>query len=182
MARLLSSRWLSIGLDPAQLTGVLRGIAGLKFGPVLYGKDEQVARIRAVVGDQLSTFRSLRSDPNWMEESYSPEMRLYLALAVGETLIFCKSEAFREEAEWRIAKYDFGDGRGLQFRERLGLLTPFQTIQLAPEGSRLPLHRIFVSPLGEPELAAHAATLCLNAHEYPQADALIERPTYGLRF
>jgi hypothetical protein len=134
----------SIGFDPARLTGVLKGISGLKFGPVLYDKNEQVARIRAVVADQLNTFRSLRSDPNWMAESYSAEMRLYLALAVGETLIFCKSEAFREEAEWRIAKYDFADGGGLQFRERLGLLTPFQTIQLAPEGGRLPLHRMYL--------------------------------------
>lgn len=172
----------SLGFDPERLWSVLKSVPGIRFGPVLYDEAEQVARIRQVATAQLNTLRSLRDLPEPMAADALLEMRLFLASVLGETLIFCKSSAFREEAEWRIAKYDFADGDGLRFRERLGVLTPFQAIRLVGEDSLLPLYRIFVSPLGEPELAAHAAELCLKACKYTDTDTLIQQPTFGLRF
>jgi len=63
-----------------------------------------------------------------------------------------------------------------------GLLTPFVKIRIENPEAKLPLDRVFVSPLGESQLAAHAAKLCLMAAKYPNAGEIVQPPDFTLRF
>jgi hypothetical protein len=173
----------SIGFDGPRIAASLKRRAGHYFGPVVYKESSQLAKIREIVQEHVQEFRQLiSSDADKSEHQHTREMQLYLALGLSEAFIFFKSPAFREEREWRLARHDFAEEETPRFRDRRGLLTPFIATSLAEKDGRLPLHRVFVSPLSDPELALHAAKLCLRVHQYKDPDSLVEMPRYGLRF
>lgn len=172
----------SLGFEPATLSQIIKR-SRLLLGPVVYRESAQIAAIRKVVNDQLDVIREIRSKSADRAKAHlSRESQLSLALTLGEVLIFFKSSAFREEREWRVAMLDILGEATKRFRDRRGVLTPYVVLPLRDENSRLPLSCVNVSPLGDAQLAADAAELCLQAADYPNANAIIRSPTFGLRF
>jgi hypothetical protein len=171
----------SIGFDPGAFSHTLKQ-SHLLFGPVNYRPASQEAAIRKVIADWLIVVREIRSDRDAFDAQFSRESQLQLALSVGEALIFFKSEAFREEREWRVALLDITGEATKHFRDRNGVLTPYVVIPIGGPNNRLPLISVYVSPLGDSQLAAHAAELCLAGAQYPNPGAIIHAPKYSLRF
>lgn len=172
----------SIGFDPGTFARILKQ-SHLLFGPVNYRPVSQEAAIRKVIADWLNVVREIQSpDPNILDAQFSRESQLQLALSVGEALIFFKSEAFREEREWRVALLDITGEATKRFRDRNGVLTPYVVIPISGNDGRLPLNSVCVSPLGDSQLAAHAAELCLAGASYPNSRAIVHSPKYSLRF
>jgi len=172
----------SIGFDGGAFAQILKE-SHLLFGPVNYRPASQETAIRKVIADRLNVVREIRSpDPNILDAQFSRESQLQLALSLGEALIFFKSEAFREEREWRVALLDITGEAAKHFRDRNGVLTPYIVIPIGGNDGRLPLNNVCVSPLGDSQLAAHAAELCLAGAHYPNPGAIVQAPKYSLRF
>ncbi|MFZ2490693.1 MAG: DUF2971 domain-containing protein [Thermoanaerobaculia bacterium] len=171
----------SLGFDGSAINELFSGSGLFAFGKVIYNEEEQVASIRRVVDRSVDTWKRLRDKyPDVEQAEFDRQLLLQLAIALTERFIFIKTQAFAEEQEWRVAKYRV-ESDDLSFRERSGTLIPFLTTDLR-SGGRLPLSAVYVSPLGEQELAHHAAVEALHAAKYQDADDIIRVAGYRLRF
>jgi len=171
----------SLGFNGRSLSELLSGPAFYAFSSVVYDENDQTAGIRGVIQRYVSAWHELREKYPTMESmQFNTRLALELLLALTEQLIFIKKLAFHEEQEWRVAKYRAGSD-DLSFRERNGTLVPYLVADLRISG-RLPLKEIYVSPLGEQELAHHSALEALRAKKYDDPEKLIREPGYRLRF
>jgi hypothetical protein len=148
--------------------------------PIVYERDDQVARLRRVIAIHIDIWRDLRAHHAEVpQDTYDAELASTLGLALSEEFIFFKRDVFVEEQEWRLARYRM-EAEHPNFYERRGVLTPYLSFELADEGTALPLHTVITAPLGDHVLAEYSAKLLLKSKGY-NAEQLLTRPGYRLR-
>lgn len=172
----------SIGMSSGTLFDKMPERIKARIGPVVYDRDQQTARIKAVVEAQIKNWQTKRKEHEKLsQDDYDRAVSNAIGFPLTYEFVFFKSSAFAEEREWRMVQYLEG-GEVLSFRERQGLLTPYIARSLAAGSDLLPIERIYVSPLVEGDLAIHGATLLLRRHGYSDPHQLLKKPVYRLRF
>jgi hypothetical protein len=105
------------------------------LGEVIYDEAAQVASIKRVVDRYVDAWRDLRlKHPDIDQSEFDNRLRIELSIALAERFVFIKLPAFREEHEWRVAKYRLPSD-DIAFRERNGMLVPYVTIYALEVGS-----------------------------------------------
>jgi hypothetical protein len=171
----------SIGLRGSVLLAAATN-AECELGEVLYDRGSQIRIIRAGLDDSLLYWQgALEAHADLNRDDFALQIGLSLVAAFTHAFTLFKSPAFSEECEWRLVSDETRRPRTFQFVERRGLLTPFVSIRIT-DGDLLPIERIFISPIGDLDLARHAAALLLKQSGYANATELVRLPSYRLRF
>jgi hypothetical protein len=176
----------SIGLDGTAAADAVRKTYGTcQFGPVIYDVTMQSTIITGHIERHVKLWRELRPRyENISQDEFDRKVARNLNLALTEEFTFFKSDAFREEDEWRIVRYRMPVDE-VGFFERQGVLTPYLEVSLANSEGRLPLEQVFVSPISDFDLAVHSAELVLEKHGYRRhrsdGNRYVAVPSYRLR-
>jgi hypothetical protein len=172
----------SIGFDGGELLKLLQEEGQYRLGPVLYDIDAQKQKVRAIAEHHLALFRELRSKYGEIsDDEYVEELAFVTEIALSQEFTFFKAPAFAEEHEWRAVRFVHSD-ESVRVRDRAGMLMPYLEADVRVSSGLLPIKKIFVSPLGDQELATHAARILLRKKGYRNIQDLIETPAYRLRF
>ena len=94
-------------------------------------------------------------------EANDPEVASFIAALL--TLVpLLKHPGFKEEAEWRIVRWPIeAEAHATEFRVSRGTVIPFQRIDLAQQGSRLPIEEVLIGPAPDAQGMTYGATRIL---------------------
>jgi hypothetical protein len=152
----------SIGFQSKALADVFSG----RFGPVIYDEAAQERALSSTLGMLLNAWQGAAatlasaSDVDKYNGVFFPAV----AELLTQSFIFWKSQAFSEEAEWRVAISAWAPR--VQFHVRNDIVTPYVAQDLPRERGLLPLDEIYVSPLGDPSLAHKSAVMLTESLGY----------------
>lgn len=171
----------SLGFDRKKLAKVFND-RGFRCGDVIYDEAVQRSKINDIIEKHVENAQRVRGKyPDVPDAEFDNESVNTLSLALSEEFIFFKAKSFAEEAEWRVVRYLLPD-QEVHFRARNGILTPYLEAEIADLDGRLPLVKVWVSPLGDQLLAAESAALRLHTLGYTDSRRLVDVPDYSLRF
>jgi hypothetical protein len=170
----------SLGFDGQRLIAALPRATSYLYGQIIYDPQEQVKRVTAVITRYIQVWTALRGKHlNVPDEQYDRDVADSLNFWLARELIFFKIPAFAIESEWRLARRPV-HSEVISFRSRNGTLTPYLVAPLVEVNTKLPINGLNVSPLGDRELAVHAAQSLLVNREYD--DVVLAGPGFRLRF
>jgi hypothetical protein len=92
-----------------------------------------------------------------------------------------KDAAFREETEWRLVVVPGPEHptKLVRFRPSIRGIVPFVPIPLAAVGAKLPLSRIYIGPVHDPETGGDALRMRLDQLGYEDLVSVSEVPYRG---
>lgn len=170
----------SVGMNGQRLVNSLPDRSSYLYGPIVYDPGEQAKRVAAVLRRYFDVWSEFRVKHAAVpDDEFDRDVAESLSFWLGRELVFFKIEPFESEHEWRLARMPLHNSDVL-FRSRAGVLTPYLNVPLVPPNTGLPLTRVYVSPLGDNELATHAAKLLLIKEGYSDVELYSLR--YRLRF
>ena len=155
----------SIGFRAASLVSQFPGFVR----PVIYDKETQADGLRRFFEGMLNSWKAgLIGSTDNQADQFNHVFFRAASEVVTQMLIFWKSPAFIEEAEWRLAFQAWAPK--VSFRLNGDQLTPSLRQHLPTVGDvvpLVPLNEVFVSPLGDPFLAQQAAAMFTASLGYP---------------
>jgi hypothetical protein len=140
-----------------------------------YDPDRQQQLANALVDSWFASWQREGSQPRqggFWENFFGPSFGHAVAAVV---LAFSfKHPSFSEEREWRLVMETSG-ARAFRFRTGKSMITPYREFDLrGEEGKRreVALRRVIVGPNPQPELAADAVGMLLEAHDFRDVEVV----------
>jgi hypothetical protein len=145
-------------------------------GPVEYNEPRQKERFRAIFEYYRSQNQRLgEMFPSQRHQWHEQLVRRTSALLTRASIL-CKASAFAVEKEWRMGLNESVVGvNGMGFTIRNHRIVPYIEMPLQP----LPIIKVYVSPIGDQEIALEGARMLLQAKGY--APSIVHSSSFRLR-
>ena len=135
-------------------------------GKIDYAEQIQRERLGAVLDRCLQLLKHLVETYPENEAEVHEEWVQRVVWMLGEEMLLCKMNSFKEEREWRLAFHAAQAEKDVEFTARDGRLVPYVKIDLRDSDGRLPLSSVWIGPLGDQPLLSHATSLFILTSGY----------------